>query len=510
MLKALQDRNYALGINRMVFHVFTHNPWVDRRPGMTLGGVGNFFQRDQTWWRQGKAWIDYTRRCQWLLQQGRPVADVAVYMGEEVPRRAVLPERLVGVLPGLVGPSRVEGEKVRLMNSGVPTTKAPNGVVHSANMADPVDWVNPLRGYAYDSYNPDVLVRLARVKDGRVVLPGGASYGLLVFPGASAMDPDAGGMSEASALRLLELVKEGAKVLIDTTGIARYHDVGLKGDDKVVRGVFEQLLGKVMVGPYRDPTLDRVGIARDFEGGGPGIAYTHRTGNRFDIYFISNQTGRPCSFTASVRVTGRQPEIWDPVTGEVWDVQGWKVSGGRTRVPVVLGASGSTFLVFRRAAVAGREYVMERPHVLTRVKGPWVVEFGAEAAARCDSLFDWSRSVDSVIRYYSGTASYTTLFTMSKPERAYIDLGVVDNIATVYVNGVECGTVWTGNRVDVTKAVHSGVNQLKVLVTNTWANRLTGDQRLPEAQRRTWTSSPWKGDGSLLPAGLLGPVCISY
>ena len=510
MLKALQDRNYALGINRMVFHVFTHNPWVDRRPGMTLGGVGNFFQRDQTWWRQGKAWIDYTRRCQWLLQQGRPVADVAVYMGEEVPRRAVLPERLVGVLPGLVGSSRVEAEKVRLMNSGVPTTKAPNGVVHSANMADRVDWVNPLRGYAYDSYNPDVLVRLARVKDGRVVLPGGASYGLLVLPGASAMDPDAGGMSEASALRLLQLVKEGAKVLIDTTGIARYHDVGLKGDDKVVRGVFEQLLGKVMVGPYRDPTLDRVGIARDFEGGGPGIAYTHRTGNGFDIYFISNQTGRPCSFTASVRVMGRQPEIWDPVTGEVWDVRGWKVSGGRTRVPVVLGASGSTFLVFRRAAVAGREYEVERPHVLTRVKGPWVVEFGAEAVVRCDSLFDWSRSVDSVIRYYSGTASYTTLFTMSKAERAYIDLGVVDNIATVYVNGVECGTVWTGNRVDVTKAVHSGVNQLKVLVTNTWANRLTGDQRLPEAQRRTWTSSPWKGDGSLLPAGLLGPVSISY
>jgi len=521
MLKALQDRNYALGINRMVFHVFTHNPWMDRKPGMTLGGVGNFFQRDQTWWKQGKAWIDYTRRCQWLLQQGRPVADVAVYMGEEVPRRAVLPERLVGVLPGLIGSQRVQAEGVRFLNAGAPTTKAPNGVVHSANMVDPVDWVNPLRGYAYDSYNPDVLVRLARVKDGRVVLPGGASYGLLVMPGASAMNPDAGGMSEATASRLLQLVKEGAKVLIDTTGVNGYHDVGLKGDDKVVRAVFEELLPRVMVGPYRDSTLDRVSIPRDFEGGGPGIAYTHRTGDGFDIYFISNQTGKPCSFTASVRVAGRQPEIWDPVTGEVWDAMGWKVSGARTEVEVSLGESGSTFLVFRRTGVPHvvKKGVVRRE--LETIKGPWKVEFGTEARVDSDSLFDWSRSADSAVRYYSGTAVYINSFTVGrKTGRVFIDLGKVDNIATVFVNGVDCGTVWTDNQLDITKAVHPGENQLKVLVTNTWANRLTGDQRLPEAKvvgemlpggrRRTWTSSPWKGDGSLLPAGLLGPVYIRY
>ncbi|MBS1601825.1 MAG: discoidin domain-containing protein [Bacteroidetes bacterium] len=511
MLKALEDRNFALGINRMVFHVFTHNPWMDRKPGMTLGGVGNFFQRDQTWWRQGKAWIDYTRRCQWLLQQGRPVADVAVYMGEDIPRRAVLPERLAGVLPGLVGSSRVEAERVRLMNSGVPTTKAPNGVVHSANMADPVEWVDPLRGYAYDSYNPDVLVRLARVKDGRVVLPGGASYGLLVLPGALPMMPDAGGMSAASAVRLLELVKEGAKVLIDTTGVGRYHSVGLKGDDKVVQKAFSELLKRALIGPYRDSTLDRIGIPRDFEGGGPGIAYTHRTGEGFDIYFISNQTGRPCSFTASVRVTGRRPEVWDPVTGEVSDVRGWKVIKGRTEVEVALGASGSEFLVFRRAGVpevAGKQAVADK---VEKLMGPWLVEFGAEATIHSDSLFDWSRSADEAVRYYSGMAAYTTSFVAGQRlRRAFIDLGMVDNIATVFVNGVECGTVWTGNKVDITKAVHSGVNQLKVVVTNTWANRLTGDQRLPEAQRRTWTTSPWKGDGSLLPAGLLGPVYIRY
>jgi hypothetical protein len=150
------------------------------------------------------------------------------------------------------------------------------------------------------------------------------------------------------------------------------------------------------------------------------------------------------------------------------------------------------------------------------IKGPWMVGFdtaysGSAAPVRSDSLFDWSRSWDSTIRYYSGTAIYTTSFTVGrKSERAYIDLGVVDNIATVFVNGVECGTVWTGNRVEITGALLRGENQLKILVTNTWANRLTGDQRLPEGQRRTWTTSPWKGDGSLLPAGLLGPVYLTY
>ncbi|WP_431210763.1 glycosylhydrolase-like jelly roll fold domain-containing protein [Puia sp. P3] len=212
-----------------------------------------------------------------------------------------------------------------------------------------------------------------------------------------------------------------------------------------------------------------------------------------------------------MRVAGRQPEIWDPVTGEIGNATGWKVSGGRTSVPVKLGVSGSEFLVFRKKGGPGVVKKKEVKNEMVRVKGPWVVEFGSGATVHRDSLFDWSRSADSMVRYYSGTAVYTTSFASDKNAgRVDIDLGVVDNIATVFVNGVECGTVWTGNRVDVTRAVRPGVNQLKVLVTNTWANRLTGDQRLPEARRSTWTTSPWKGDGSLLPAGLLGPVYIRY
>ena len=142
-----------------------------------------FFQRDQTWWNKGaKSFCDYITRCQSLLQYGHPVIDIAVFTGEEIPRRSVLPERLVPSLPGIYGAERVESERIRLANEGQPLRVRPVGVTHSANMADPEKWVNPLCGYAYDSFNKDALLRLAKAENGRMTLPGGASYKVLVLP----------------------------------------------------------------------------------------------------------------------------------------------------------------------------------------------------------------------------------------------------------------------------------------------------------------------------------------
>ncbi|MDE6691755.1 MAG: DNA-binding protein, partial [Muribaculaceae bacterium] len=169
-IKTLLDRNYALGINRIFYHVNTHNPYLDRKPGMTLDGIGLFFQRDNTWWSDGgKGLTEYMRRAQALLQYGRPVVDIAVFTGEEIPRRAVLPDRLVGSLPGIFGAERVRSEQDRLANVGQPLRTRPVKVTHSANMADPEKWVNPPRGYNYDSMNKDALLRLATAENGRVV-----------------------------------------------------------------------------------------------------------------------------------------------------------------------------------------------------------------------------------------------------------------------------------------------------------------------------------------------------
>jgi hypothetical protein len=187
---------------------------------------------------------------------------------------------------------------------------------------------------------------------------------------------------------------------------------------------------------------------------------------------------------------------------------------------MTLGAGGSAFVVFRRRAEPPAEEKFfdpnRGPHIITQLHGPWSVQFdtafgGPAASVVFDSLTDWSRHPDTAIRYYSGMAVYRQSFNFTRTEKlVYLTLGKVANIATVYVNGINCGTVWTGNELDIGNAVRTGENTIRIEVANTWVNRLTGDQRLPEGRRRTWTTSPWKSDGELLPAGLLGPVYIRH
>lgn len=483
MMKTLQDLNYTFGINRLVFHVFAHNPWLDRKPGMSLDGVGSFLQRDQTWWKPGKAWVEYTQRCQWLLQQGRPVADIAVWTGEEIPRRAVLPDRLVSVLPGLFGEKRVQREAVRLANVGEPVTTIPSGVSHSANMIDPADWVDPLNGYAFDSFNPDALLRLGKVSGGRILLPGGADYGVLVVPGVTKMSPG-GRMSKEVAARLREWERAGVHV---------------------IRGTFA------------GTSLDPFGIPRDFiatERGAmaAGIGYTHRAAPGMDIYFISNQLDSVRRLDISLRMNGRAPELWDAVTGEIRAVSGWRVHKGRTELPLVLAGNGSMFVVLRRPGQPVNGEGLARGDTVGRVlEGPWQVRFDKRVVT-FDKLVDWSKSEDTTIRYYSGTAVYNRSFEWDgRRGRVWLDLGRVADIAEVWVNGVDCGVAWTAPyRVEITKALRKGRNELRIGVTNTWANRLIGDHRLPEEKRVTWTNAPYRLKGELLPAGLVGEVRIIY
>lgn len=535
MLKTLQDRNYALGINRMVFHVFVHNPWLDRKPGMTLGGVGTFLQRDQTWWPQAKAWVDYTGRCQWLLQQGRPVADIAVFTGEELPRRAILAPTLVSTLPGLFGPQRIEAERTRLQNTGEPTTKIPNGVVRSANMADPADWIDPLHGYAFDSFNPDALLHAATVRNGRIELPGGASYGLLVLPGATPMNPDPGAVSAAVARKLLELVKAGATILIDPA--TNYHSNTLEnanGEDSIVKSVFRQLLsgrtsnhpgqfithlglGRVIIGPWTHSSLDSLGLHPDVVTNSKSITYTHRRlADGIEIYFLSNQSDQAIDTTLSFRTSSRMPEFWDPVTGEIATPANWRLNTNTTYVQCPLQPHGSLFVVFRKPTTGHFGETRPEPHPKTVaiLTGPWSVQFdtafgGPAMLQQIGYLQSWANSPDSNIHYYSGPAIYTKTFQWTGTKKhLYLDLGAVHDIATVTLNNIGCGTDWTGNDLNISMAVHVGKNELKITVTNTWNNRLIGDGHLPEDRRRTWTSAPKRPDGPLLPAGLLGPVRI--
>lgn len=489
MLKTLQDRNYALGVNKLVYHVFTHNPWTDRKPGMTLDGVGLYFQRDQTWWKPGKAWVTYAQRCQALLQTGDPVTDIAVFTGEELPRRAMLPDRMVAVLPGIFGAEKVRAEEKRLANAGEPLRSKPDGVTHSANMADPEAWLDPLRGYKYDSFNPDVLLRLATVNKGRIVLPGGASYQLLVVPGRQ--------LSEPVKHRLQQLVTEGATLLLDTLRIT----------------IRQQGKGRVIHIPYMAASFAPIGLERDLETTAGGIAWTHRRSAETDIYFISNQQEKEREVSFSLRVKNKMVECWDPVTGEIRKAT-WTAEKGRTQLSLVLPGNGSVFIVCRNDA--GNGINAQPPRSLDILSDNWSVQFdtaygGPLRPVSFFTLKDWALHEDSTIRYYSGTATYQQTFQWQDTKKqVWLNLGKVANVATVKVNGTDCGTAWTPPfRVNITKALQPGVNELKIEVSNTWMNRLIGDHRLPENQRRTFTTAPWRLEGKA-PAvsGLLGPVKI--
>lgn len=542
IIKTLGDRNYALGINRLVYHVFNHNPWMDRAPGMTLNGVGLYFQRDQTWWKPGKAWVEYAQRCQALLQLGKPVVDVAVFTGEEIPRRSVLPDRLVNTLPGIFGDSIVQAEKKRLANAGNPLRVMPEGVTHSANMADPENWIDPLHGYAYDCFNPDVLMQ-ATVRNGRVELPGGASYKVLVLPQPHPMSPTAKRMTPAVAKKIAELIQAGATIIVNDAPERSYSLTQSAVADKKVKEIAATIWkkvpagrlmkwkvgkGTVVQGPYTESSFEPLGISKDLvaydvytEKPRRDIAWTHRTGNGFDIYFISNQRNEVCSTVVELRVTGRLPEIWDAVTGDQTKPDMFQVKEDCTQVPLVLPPDGSVFVVFRKPTTETTSTINSmfgKNITVDSIGNAWTVTFdstkgGPAQPVVFEQLKDWSTDSNKAIKYYSGTAVYTTTFDFNntaKGAKVWLDAGKVANLAEVFINGKPCGVIWTAPyRVDITQALRPGKNELRIDVTNTWANRLKADLLLPEKERITWTTAPlWLKDKPLLPSGLLGPVVL--
>lgn len=540
MLKTLADRNFALGINRLVYHVFMHNPWMDKKPGMTLDQIGLYFQRDQTWWKQAKAWVEYTKRCQTLLQFGKPVTDIAVYTGDEFPRRAILPDRLVPVLPGIFGKEIVESETNRLYNAGQPLRQLPAGVTSSANLTDIGDWIDPLRGYAYDSYNADAL-NLSKVRTGNIELSTGAKYRLLVIPGATKMSPNKGWISSATAARIKQFAEEGATVLINeeldhSIGLlnAKMNDIRIQQINQTIFGQgnspggnsFKTGKGKIVVGPYIKESFSSLGIQPDFTATNANgkraekIAWTHRNGNGVDIYFISNQKDSAQTIDLSLRISGKIPEIWNPVTGETRSAANYQIKNGRTEFPVFLDQNASLFIVLQQptkqtANNAGKNWT-ETVSIQT-IDGPWTVKFdpslgGPKEPVTFNQLTNWTQNADSTIRYYSGTAKYSTTFNyrVQTNKSVWINIGNVHNLAGVFVNGIDCGVAWTAPyRVDISKALKEGQNTIRVEVVNTWNNRLVGDSRLPADKRITATMFPFKMEGkNLLPAGLLGPVTI--
>jgi hypothetical protein len=377
-------------------------------------------------------------------------------------------------------------------------------------------------GYGHDYVNMEVLLDRMTVKDGRIELPGGASYALLVVPDAVRS------MSIPVLRKLQALVQGGANIVAPRPQALP----GLVGE----RAVFDELVGSlwgatdghsIAVNPLgkgkvhwgRDvaDVLDELKVAPDLQWSQPlpdsSLVGAHRRDGGTDIYFVANQKARAERITASFRVDGRRPELFHADSGKI-EPASWQADGKRTNVTLDLQPDESVFVVFRAAAEGkGHAEPVPAPRVTATLNGPWTLQFPGMPAAAVKKLDSWSTFADPAQRYFSGTATYRTTFTPAavKPgQRVLLDLGQVDVIAQVLVNGKPAGTLWKPPyRADVTGLLKAGANTVEVKVTNLWANRLIGDTAADGGKPATFTTfKPYRPGAALLPSGLAGPVRV--
>lgn len=472
-LKPTADRLMAMGLNRFVIHTSVHQPSNDKIPGLGLGPYGQWFTRHETWAEQAKAWTGYLSRSAYMLQQGRYVADILYYYGED--------------------------SNITALFSGNPP---------------PIP-----AGYNFDYVNADALLRMVRVTNGRITTASGMSYRVL------ALDPNSQHMPLSVLRKIRDLVGAGAVVV----GSKPIESPSLADDQAEFQTIANQLwgpgIGKGKV--YGSQTIAEALAARQAT---PDFAYTkpqqdtelmfvHRRLADGDVYWVNNRKARVETLDASFRVMGKAPELWHADTGIV-EPASYRIADGRTTVPLRLEPNDAVFVVFRRAAAAPSRTIPKQVETqLGVVEGAWDVAFqpnrGAPAKISLTALRSWSDNSDAGVKYFSGTGVYTN--TVQAPAdwfktraKLWLDLGDVKNIAEVSVNGKPLGVLWkTPFRVDVSSALKAGANTVEIKVTNLWVNRLVGDQQPDVTRKYTYTAQQfYRADSPLLPSGLLGPVRV--
>lgn len=492
LLKAMGDRKFCQGLNRMIFHLSAHQPYANMIPGLTHRKWGEHLHRYNTWWEYSQPWLEYLSRSQYLLQQGECVADVCYWFGEGAPLN------------------------VNEMSLEIP------------------------KGYDFDFCSSDAVLRMS-VKEGRLVLPSGASYRYLRLPASDRM-------TLPLAKKIRELVKAGARVIgskrpTDTPGLTGFPD----GDAELAK-IAAELWDSNLVrsGTTLAEVFAQDKLKPDFEGA--DLQFIHRRVGKTDLYFVSHQENRPLDVSCTFRVAGKRPELWDPETGAIRELPEYTEQNGRITVPLHFEPMQSWFVIFKesnpKSAVRRQNGAKNFPELKVgqELAGPWQVLFdakwgGPKEAITFEKLTDWSKHTDPHIHYYSGTATYRTTvqFKIENSKfKIYLNLGAVEVMARVRVNGKYCGIAWKPPyRVDITDAVSAGANELEIDVVNLWINRMIGDEQLPldsnwkdfetllewpdwftagkprPSGRYTFTSCRhYQKDSPLVPSGLLGPVTM--
>jgi len=531
-LKPSADKVFAQGINRMILHHWVHQPFDERyQPGMGKGWWGTHFGRNQTWFEPGKAFFTYLARCQTLLQYGEQPADYLC----------------VGKTDGF---------------------------------SDLISVSDFLKGNI-------------RVEKGKIVLPSGRTYSFIVFPGENVMLPEV-------ALKIKQLVSKGGTIVSAKPAKSPSLKDYPKCDEELEQ-LANEVWGNNTSNNYKkgsvftrlEDAIRESGITPDFQvekaASPTEIIIAHRRSADTDIYFVSNQSDTAQFIAVSFRISGRQPELWQAENGNISTAPVWSDNKGRTTVSLSLKGIQSVFVVFRKEAskadhpvsiiandtvtnwniqcdknglpllvasetlslevvyASGKQKNIEaKPLAPVEVSGSWKVAFAPKTDQKFEldfpELTDFSKHSSQSVNYFSGTATYRkeiSIDAASLKERTILDLGEMNDIAEVRINGKSAGVLWyPPYRADITGLLNAGENELEIAVTTNWANRLIGDEQEPadfewgkdrgEKMGRAMLAYPdwflknqprpsqgrktfsvwyyYRKDSPLKPAGLVGPV----
>ncbi len=493
-LKSTGDLAFCKGVNLFVLHASAHQPWPEFKPGVTMGWWGTQFGPSQTWWNHGATeWIQYLKRCQLLLQNGLFVADLC-YLQLYRQNHTRIPE-----------------------------------------------------GYKADVCNEKELLTRVAVKDNQLILPDGMSYQMLILPNRPSVSPEL-------ASKIESLVNEGAIVVgngfAGSQGLTYYPE-----SDEEVKAISERLFGfsevideqknvrllgkgKLYCNYSPEEALVEEQISKDVEvfSNKESLSWIHRKDSDSHYYFLSNQSKEDKTYQIGFRVSDMQPEIWNPVTGQIHNALSWKNDSNRTIVDINLEGNGSCFVVFRNKvqnehkaftnlSIDGKsvkihsyinqnkentrmilnnqgEYKLETrdgeilsinqnsPPVKLDLNRDWNLTFqanrGAPESAHFDTLMSLTNSPIPGVKYFSGTVRYSKLFQfekkqINKSKRILLDLGRVENIATVFINNKKVRTLWkTPYTIDISNFCKSGDNLIEIDITNLWPNRIIGDKNEPD------------------------------
>lgn len=483
LLKKSGDLAWTTGINEFMFHRFAHQANTHVTPGMTMSQWGSHIDRTQTWWdTAGKSWFQYLARGQSILRQGIPVKDLLVFVGDGA--------------------------------SADPITKR--------SLRNLPDFIS------FDSINPHALLTRVQPENGKLVFPNGTTYHALLLRNTR-------NMRLPTLRKLDELSAAGVPIVGSRPGqLAGY---GVTEDQ---RREFNKLARKVwkrsnIYGPNKWPEIIEAHnltadlLVRDEK----PVPFIHKKTATADIYFISNQEDKAKTYHCDFKISGKQPEFWDPMTGDILKSAWFSEKNGRTQLPLHLEAHQGIFVIFQNPAekpaltiksdateqpsatftdqgrailqvsengtyeidTKGRGKrsinVTSLPATPTHIKGPWTVKFdqtyGYDGTLTFNQLIDWKDHPKKEVRHYSGPAYYHTTFNLTKDDlradrRFEIDLGEVHIAAAIGINDKPLGTLWKAPyRLDVTEFLKEGENKLSIKAVNLWTNRLIGDLQLPDS-----------------------------